>query len=78
LSWGLGAEATDFKRLERAFMYIWQCALKDIKESILFVPKSESDVIKFDAKDWLKWYKLIDNYFRRTLSMRGVTLNWVY
>jgi hypothetical protein len=26
----------------------------------------------------LKWFKLIDNYFRRTLGMRGVTLDWVY
>jgi hypothetical protein len=59
----------DFKRLERAFMYNWQCALMDIKASILLAPKSESDMIKFDTKDWLKWYKSINNYFRHTLGM---------
>jgi hypothetical protein len=26
----------------------------------------------------LKWFKSIDNYFRRTLGVRGVTLDWVY
>jgi hypothetical protein len=56
----------------------WQAALKDIKESIRLSAKSESDVLKFDAKDWLKWFKSIDNYFRRTLGVRGATLNWVY
>jgi hypothetical protein len=50
----------------------------DIKESIRLATKSESEVIKFDAKDWLKWYKSIVNHFRRTLGMRGVTLDWVY
>jgi hypothetical protein len=53
----------------------WQRALK---ESIRLSAKSESDVLKFDSKDWLKWFKLINNYFRRTLGVRGVTLDWVY
>jgi hypothetical protein len=74
----LGAEATFFKRMERAFMYNWQRALKDVKGSIKLLAMSVSDVLKFDAKDWLKWFKLIDNYFRHTLGMRGVTLDWVY
>jgi hypothetical protein len=56
----------------------WQRALKDIKESIRLSAKSESDVLKFDAKDWAKWFKSIDNFFRRTLGMRGVTLDWIY
>jgi hypothetical protein len=56
-------------RRQRTFMNNWQRALKDIKESIRLSAKSESDILKFDAKDWAKWYKLIDNYFRRTLSM---------
>jgi hypothetical protein len=43
--------------------------LKDLKESIRLSAKSESDVLKFDAKDWLKWLKSIDNYFRRTLGV---------
>jgi hypothetical protein len=55
----------------------WQRALKDIKESIRLLAKSESDVLKFDTKDWAKWFKSIDNYFRRALGVRGVTLNWV-
>jgi hypothetical protein len=78
LSRGLGAEAKFFKRMEWAFMYNWQRALKDIKESIKLSAKSESDVLKFDAKDWLKWFKSIDNFFRRTLGVRGVTLDWIY
>jgi hypothetical protein len=78
LSRGLGAEATDFKRLERAFMYNRQCALMDIKESIRLATKSESKVTKFEAKDWMKWYKSIDNHFRCTLGVRGVMLDWVY
>jgi hypothetical protein len=65
-SQGLGAEGSD------------QCTLKDIKESLKLVTKLESDVLKFDSKDWLKWFKSIDNYFRRMLSMQGVTLDWVY
>jgi hypothetical protein len=52
--------------------------LTDIKEAIRLASKSESEVIKFDAKDWLKWYKSIDNHFRCMLGMRGVTLDWVY
>jgi hypothetical protein len=44
LSRGLGAEAEFFKRMEWAFMYNWQRALKDIKESIKLLAKSESDV----------------------------------
>jgi hypothetical protein len=68
---GLGAEAMDFKRLERTFMYSWQCALTDIKESVRHATKSKSEVIKFDMKDWLKWYKSINNHFRRTLGMRA-------
>jgi hypothetical protein len=56
-------------RRQRTFMNNWQRALKDIKESIRLSAKSESDILKFNTKDWAKWYKLIDNYFRRTLSM---------
>jgi hypothetical protein len=78
LSRGLGAEADSFKRKERAFMHSWQRALKDIKESIRLSATSESDVLKFDAKDWTKWFKSIDNFFRRTLGVRGVTLDWIY
>jgi hypothetical protein len=78
ISRGLGTEAVDFKRKERTFMYNWQRALTDIKESVRLASKSESEVIKFNAKDWLKWYKSIDNHFRRTLGVRGVTLDWVY
>jgi hypothetical protein len=52
--------------------------LKDIKESIRLSAKSESNVLKFDAKDWAKWFKSIDNYFRRTLGVQGVTLDWIY
>jgi uncharacterized membrane protein YgcG len=59
-------------------MYNWQRALTDIKESVRLASKSESEVIKFNAKDWLKWYKSIDNHFRHTLGVRGVTLDWVY
>jgi hypothetical protein len=47
----------------------WQRALKDIKESIRLLAKSESDVLKFDAKDWVKWFKSINNYFRCTLGV---------
>jgi hypothetical protein len=65
-------------RKERTFMHNWQRALKDIKESIKLSAKLESDVLKFDAKDWVKWFKSIDNFFRRTLGVRGVTLNWIY
>ena len=78
ISRGLGTEAADFKRKERTFMYNWQRALTDIKESVRLASKSESEVIKFNAKDWLKWYKSIDNLFRRTLRMRGMTLDCVY
>jgi hypothetical protein len=78
ISRGLGTEVADFKRKERTFMYNWQRALTDIKESVRLASKSESEVIKFNAKDWLKWYKSIDNHFRRTLGVRGVTLDWVY
>jgi hypothetical protein len=56
LSRGLRAEMMDFKRSEHAFMYNWQRALMDIRESVKLMTKSESDFIKFDAKDWLKWY----------------------
>jgi hypothetical protein len=52
-------------------MYNWQCCIK-------LATKSESDIIKFDAKDWLEWYKSIDNYFRRTLGVWGAMLDWVY
>jgi hypothetical protein len=78
MSRGLGAEATDFKRKESTLMYNWQRALTDIKESVRLASKSESKVIKFNVKEWLKWYKLIDNHFRRTLGVRGVMLDWVY
>jgi hypothetical protein len=78
LSRGLGAEAESFKRKERAFMHNWQHALKDIKESIRLSAKSEPDVLKFDAKDWAKWFKSIDNFFRRMLGVWGATLNWIY
>jgi hypothetical protein len=59
-------------------MHNWQRALKDIKESIRLSAKSEFDVLKFDAKDWTKWFKSIDNFFRRTLGVRGETLDWIY
>jgi hypothetical protein len=52
--------------------------LKDIKESIRLSATSESDVLKFYAKDWAKWFKSIDNFFRRTLGVRSVTLDWIY
>jgi hypothetical protein len=78
LSRGLGAEVEFFKRKEWAFMHIWQHALKDIKESIRWSAKLESDVLKFDAKDWAKWFKSIDNFFRRTLGVQGITLDWIY
>jgi hypothetical protein len=71
-------EAEFFKRTERAFMYNWQRASKDLKESIRLSAKSESDALKFNAKDWLKWFKSIGKYFRRTLGVRGVTLDWIY
>jgi hypothetical protein len=75
LSRGLSTEAGFFKRKERAFMHNWQRALKDIKESIRLSAKSESDILKFDAKDWTKWFKSVDNFFRRTLGVRGVTVD---
>jgi hypothetical protein len=78
LSRGISAESEFFTRKQRTFMNNWQRALKDIKESIRLLAKSESDVLKFDAKDWAKWFKVIDNYFRHTLGVRGVMLNWVY
>jgi hypothetical protein len=59
------------------FMYNWKHALKDISESVKLATKSESDGIKFNAKDWLKWLKLINNHFSCRLGVRGVTLNWV-
>jgi hypothetical protein len=65
-------------RKEQTFMYNWQRALRDIKESIRLSAKSESDVLKFDSKDWTKWFKSADNFFRRTLGVRGVTLDWIY
>jgi hypothetical protein len=78
LSRGLGAEAEFFKRKERAFMHNWQRTLKDIKESIRLSAKSESDVLKFDVKDWTKVFKSIDNFFRCRLGMQGVTFDWIY
>jgi hypothetical protein len=78
LSQGLGAEAEFFRRTERAFINNWQRALKDIKESIKLPAKLESDILKFDAKGWLKWFKSLDNFFRRTLGVRGVTLDLIY
>jgi hypothetical protein len=78
MSRGLSPEAESFTRRQRTFMNNWQRALKDNKESIRLSAKWESDVLKFDSKDWLKWFKSIDNYFRRTLGVRGVTLDWVY
>jgi hypothetical protein len=65
-------------RKEQTFMYNWQRALRDIKESIRLSSKSESDILKFDTKDWTKWFKSADNFFRRTLGVRGVTLDWIY
>jgi hypothetical protein len=59
-------------------MYNWQRALMDIRESIKLATKSESNVLKFDAKDWLKWYKSIDKHFRCMLGVQGVMLGWVY
>jgi hypothetical protein len=50
MSRGLGAERADFKQKERMFMYKWQRALTDIKESVRLASKSESKVIKFNAK----------------------------
>jgi hypothetical protein len=38
--------------------------------------KSESKVIKFNAKDWLKWHKSSDDYFRWMIGIQGVTLDW--
>jgi hypothetical protein len=78
MSRGLSPEAETLTRRQRMFMNNWQQALKDIKESIRLSAKSESDVLKFNSKDWLRWFKSIDNYFRRTLSVRGVMLDWVY
>jgi hypothetical protein len=78
MSRGLGAEAADSKRKEHMFMYNWQRALTDIKEAVRLVSKSESEVIKLNAKDWLKWYKLIDNHVRQMLGVRGVMLDWIY
>jgi hypothetical protein len=78
LSRGLSAEAEYFMRKEQTFMFNWQRALRDIKESIRLSAKSESDVLKFDARDWTKWFKSADNFFRRTLGVRGVTLDWIY
>jgi hypothetical protein len=78
LSRGLGAEAELFQRKEQAFMHNWQRALKDIKESIRMSAKSESNVLKFDAKDWTKVFKSIDNFFRCRLGMQGVTFDWIY
>jgi hypothetical protein len=75
---GLRAEAMDFKRMEHTIMYNWQCTLTDIKEAVRLTSKLECKVIKFDAKDWLKWYKSIDNHFRCTLGMQHVMLDWVY
>jgi hypothetical protein len=74
LSRGLKAETMDFKWSELGFMFNWQWALMDIKESIKLTTKSESNCLKFDAKDWYKWFKLIDNYFRHPL---GVSKGWV-
>jgi hypothetical protein len=78
LSRGLSAESEFFTRKQRIFMNNWQRALRDIKESIRLSAKSESNILKFNAKDWLKWFKSIDNYFRCTLGVRGVTLYWIY
>jgi hypothetical protein len=78
LSRGISPDAEFFTRRQQAFMYNWQRALKDIKESISLSAKSESDVLKFDAKDWTKWFKSIDNFFRRMLGVQGVTLDWIY
>jgi hypothetical protein len=36
------------------------------------------NILKFDDKDRLKWFKLIDNYFRCALAMWGVMLDCVY
>jgi hypothetical protein len=55
LSRGLSTEVTDFKRTERAFMINWQSASKDIATSIKLSAKSESEVLKFNAKDRMKW-----------------------
>jgi hypothetical protein len=78
LSRSLSTESKFFTRKQCIFMNNWLRALKDIKESIRLSAKSESDVLKFDAKDWAKWFKSIDNYFRRTLGIRGVTLDRIY
>jgi hypothetical protein len=55
MSRGLAVEATDFKWKERTFMYNWQRTLTDIKESVRLASKSESMVIKFNAKCTCSW-----------------------
>jgi hypothetical protein len=37
-----------------------------------------TELIKFDPKDWLQWYISINHYFRRTVEIRGVPLDWVH
>jgi hypothetical protein len=36
------------------------------------------EVLKFNLKDWVKWYNLISSYFRRMLGVHGVMVDWVY
>ena len=77
LARGLRAEATNFRQSQRQFMLDWRRESKDIRAAIKNA-SAEPEVEKFNQKDWLKWYHSIDNYFRRTLGVRGVTVDWVY
>jgi hypothetical protein len=77
LARGLRAGATDFRRSQRQFMLDWRRESKDIRAAIKNA-SAEPEVEKFNQKDWLKWYHSIDSYFRRTLGVRGVTVDWVY
>jgi hypothetical protein len=58
-------------------MLDWRRKAKDIEAALKNASK-EPEVKKFNQKDWLKWYNSIDSYFRRTLGVRGITVDWVY
>jgi hypothetical protein len=77
LSWGLSAEAANFRRSERQFMVDWRRKSKEIVVSLKQATKSESEVLQFNQKYWVKWYNSIDSYFRRTLGVRGVAVDWI-
>jgi hypothetical protein len=78
LSWGLSAEAANFRRSERQFMVDWRRKSKEIKVSLKQATKSELEVLQFNQKYWVKWYNSIDSYFRRTLGVRSVAVDWIY